>query len=135
MYNYTATKTAPILIFGFDATMSMYIAIDDVSVVDIAFPTIELLNNPSFENSSIDATGWTDWCTYTCSFGSAGEVTTTACHSGKCYASGCHGVGTDYLGQGFPAVIGRTYSISFWFQRVRFSTFSSSAVTLYVGIV
>jgi hypothetical protein len=132
--NYTATRTAPILIFGFDASSAMYIALDDVSVVDIAFPSIELLNNPSFQNSSSGPTGWTQWCSYTCGSGTAGNVTSTGCRTGRCYASKCNSGGLDYIGQAFAATIGRTYNISFWSQRVRFLSTPNNPVTLYAGI-
>lgn len=131
---YTATKINPLLIFGFDGSSSMFVAIDDVSVIDTTNPSAQLLASPSFENSSSTATGWTIWCSSTCGANWGGNVTTNGCRTGKCFASGCSGGGTDYLGQVFPAIISHTYNISFWSQRIRFGTIVST-VTLYAGII
>lgn len=133
---YTANKTNPTLIFGFDANSAMFILLDDVSVVDTTNSSAQLLTNPSFETSLSGATGWTPWCTSSCG-GNGGNVTTAGCRSGRCYRSLCSGANAvDYLGQAFSAVIGRTYNITFWSQRVRFSTGSpGSPATLYAGVI
>lgn len=135
---YTANKTNPILIFGFDASSVIYLVIDDVSVVDTTNSSVQLLTNPSFENSTSGPTRWTAWCTSSCNAGTAGNVTNSGCRTGMCYKSGCNGgtANVDYLGQAFSAVIGRTYNITFWSQRVRFSTtMGASTATLYAGII
>lgn len=133
---WTATKTNPILIFGFDGNSAMFLAIDDVSVVDITNSSMQLLTNPGFENSTSAPTGWTAWCSSSCGGSSAGVVVNSGCRTNRCYRSGCNNGGADYLGQAFSAVVGRTYNITFWSQRVRFSSSSSSSVaTLYVGII
>ena len=116
----------------------MYLVIDDVSVVDTTNSSVQLLTNPSFENSTSGPTGWTVWCASTCNTGTAGNVTNSVCRTGTCYKSGCSGGAgnVDYLGQAFSAVIGRTYNITFWSQRVRFSATSPTSVaTLYAGII
>ena len=130
-----ADKTNPILIFGFDASTSVYITLDDVSVVDTTNSSIELLMNPSFENSTSRPTGCTAWCTSTCGTGSAGNVTSSGCRTSRCYKSGCNNGGIDYLGQAFSAMIGRTYNITFWSQRVRYSASNNLTVVFYAGII
>ncbi|CAF1437985.1 unnamed protein product [Adineta steineri] len=134
IYNYTSTTTFPILIFGVDASPEMYIMIDDVSVVDITSTSVELLENSDFENSSTTLTGWSVWCTSTCNSGDGGIIYTSNCRlSSNCYKSQCRG-SIDYLVQSFSTVIGRIYTISFWFQRLRSSSSGGSA-KLYVGII
>lgn len=113
----------------------MYIALDDVSVVNIAFPSIQLVRNPSFENSSSTPVGWTRWCASECSPGTAGSVEDDCCRTNRCFLSECGGGGVEFIAQGFAATIGQVYNISFWTQRVRYSSSSMSAVNLYVGIL
>jgi len=120
--------------FGVDASVEMYIMLDDISVVNTANPSFEILNNPSFANSSTALTGWTVWCSNTCGSGSGGNVTSgTSCRTDNCYKSHCNSGGTDYLVQSFSAVVGQTYNISFWFQRGRDS--SGGSAKLYVAII
>ena len=130
--SWISNRTNPMLIFGFDASSSVYFVIDDVSVVDTN-TSVQLLTNPSFENSSASAVGWTPWCGSTCSAG-AGSVSSVGCRTGRCYLSSCSGTTADYIAQAFPAVIGRTYNITFWYQRVKYGV-SGTIVTLYCGIV
>jgi hypothetical protein len=119
-YNYTAISTTPILVFAFYNGGSDYIYLDDVSVADNSAPAIQLLTNPSFENSTTNITGWTTWCatSTTCGTGTPGQVIfNTSCHSGNCYYDHCHN-NYDYLVQSFQATIGHIYTISFWTQQV-----------------
>ena len=118
-YNYTATATVHTIMFGFTADGSgkrMWF-LDDVSIVDIVAPTVQLLQNPSFDNSTTALTGWTQYCTSTCPSGSAngGQVATGInCTSTNCYMDRCYGGGAfDLLSQTFPTIIGHNYSISF----------------------
>ncbi len=120
--NYTALSTMPTLIFGFSFTGATgYNYLDDVSVVDNSAPSIQLLNNPSFENSTTNLTGWTTWCgnvTYCGGTNFPGQVlANSSCHSGNCYYDHCKN-NYDYLSQSFPATIGDNYTISFWFQQL-----------------
>lgn len=112
----------------------MFIVLDDASIVHTANPSVQLLANPSFETSASGPVGWTAWCSTSCGGTSGGNVTGSGCRTGRCYRSGCNGGFVDYLGQGFPAVIGQIYNITFWAQHVRFST-GGSAATLYAGII
>lgn len=131
---YTATKTNPVLMFGIDGATSIFALLDDVSVVDTSNPSVELLNNPSFESSLSSTIGWTTWCASSCSSGTAGNVTVNGCRSGICYSGSCNGGGVDYLAQRFSAIVGRTYNISFWTQRIRTAS-GSASVTVYAGII
>jgi hypothetical protein len=117
MYNYTAVSTMPILIFEFSTGSTGYVYVDDVSVVDVSTPSIQLLDNPSFENSTTNLTGWDAWCANAanCGTGYPGQITNSTCHSGNCYIDHCRS-NYDYLFQSFSTTIGHIYTISFWFQ-------------------
>jgi hypothetical protein len=116
-YNYTAVSTNPTLVFGFTNSGFGYNYLDDVSVVDNNASSIQLLNNPSFENTTSNLTDWIRWCTSTCGAGFPGKVLTNgSCHSGSCYFDHCK-TDYDYLVQSFPATIGDIYTISFWLQQ------------------
>lgn len=131
---WTANKTSPMLIFGFDSSSGTYIAIDEVSVVDNMNTSVQVLTNPSFESSAASAVGWIPWCASTCAAGSAGNVSSSGCFTGRCYISKCASGGVDYIAQIFPAIIGRTYNITFRYQRVRVSG-GATAVSLFAGMV
>lgn len=118
--NYTAGTTRPILSFGFRGTATTTNYLDGISVVDVIAPSVELLRNPSFENSSSTATGWTTWCHASCTGSSdQGRVTNTGCRTGSgnnCYEANCE-VGIDFLAQAFTAIVGHVYTISFWLHQ------------------
>ncbi len=115
----------PTLVFGFLNGASAYSYLDDVSVVDTSAPSIQLLINPSFENSTSSLTGWGSWCATVanCGTGFPGQVTSSSCHTGNCYYDHCHNPDFDYLLQSFPATIGHIYTISFWYQTTGSGTF------------
>jgi len=99
-------------LFGFKGSGGAdYTYLDDVSVVDTSAPSVELLDNPSFENSTSTPTGWVTWCTSVCGTG-AGQVTNVSCNTGNCYKDHCQNQ-NDYLVQDFSATIGHIYRISF----------------------
>jgi hypothetical protein len=111
------------LVFAFYNGASDYTYLDDVSVVDNSAPSIQLLKNPSFENSTTNLTGWTTWCATTAICFSTGNgfpgqvlANISACHTGNCYIDHCHN-NYDYLVQSFSATIGHIYTISFWLQQ------------------
>ena len=91
--------------------------LDTVSVFDVSTPGTQLLQNPGFDNSSSVLTGWTQYCTSTCST-NAGKATSSSCQSGNCYVDRCpatlSSVQIDFIGQTFSTVIGHIYTISFW---------------------
>ncbi len=115
-FSYTALTTAPTLQFGFRNDGGMdYSWVDDVSVVATSAPSVQLLTNPSFENSTSTPTGWMTWCQSSCGSGRQGQVTTGgSCNSGNCFYDHCVMPYYDYLAQSFSATIGSTYTISFW---------------------
>lgn len=85
-------------------------------MTNVNTPGVQLLNNPSFENSTTSIPGWSIWCSSTCSgyvaaieMGSNCYLGTGNCLKNKCYAS----TGIEFVGQSFPAAVGNTYSISF----------------------
>jgi len=134
-YNYTANKTVPILSFAIGAPTYDTIYLDDISVVDTTNSSVQLLNNPSFENSlTTPPTGWDVWCSSTCGTGNGGTVVNSSCRTGNCYKGRCSLTNDDYLVQPFPAIVGRVYSISFWYQRVKIFGFGGTS-TLDVGII
>ena len=117
-FNYTAPRSSLTLSFavhGGPASEATYL--DNVSVVDTSAPSVQLLRNPSFENSTLAPTGWSSWCSSSCTkTGDGHSITNSGCQplSGiYCIISQCKD-GYNYLGQSFSAIIGRTYSISFW---------------------
>jgi hypothetical protein len=116
-YNYTASSTTLTLIFGFTTEPARTYYLDDISVVDVNASNIQLLKNPSFENSTTNLTGWTLWCSTSCS-GTGGKLyTTNNCHLsiGTCFGANCPGTSAIiFLGQSFSTIIGHIYTISYW---------------------
>jgi hypothetical protein len=118
-YTYIAATTSPILQFGFTTNLGSDYFLDTVSVTDASAPSIELLNNPSFDNSTTALNGWVVWCNSTCSAGAGAQVLFgTNCYLsiGNCFMADCPDTGLGavvFLGQSFSAIIGDTYTISF----------------------
>jgi hypothetical protein len=113
-----------------------YWYLDDVSIVDVTASTIQLLQNPSFDNSTTVLTGWTQYCTSTCPSGgtNSGQVATGAnCLSTNCYMDHCYGFGPiDFLSQTFSTTVGHVYTISFWIQD--YGSGPNAATRTYVDI-
>jgi hypothetical protein len=123
----------PTLVFGFSNGGSAYTYLDDVSVTDSNAPSVELLTNPSFENSTTSLVGWGGWCATAslCGSGFPGQVlANNTCHSGNCYYDHCHQPSMDYLVQTFSATMGDTYRISFWYQQLGIGTLKMYAYVL-----
>ncbi|CAF1682961.1 unnamed protein product, partial [Adineta ricciae] len=123
--SYTATNyTDPILLFGLETSSSNNHYLDSVSVVDTAAPSVELLTNPSFEDAISFLAGWSQWCANTCtttinSNGDPAEKSPSifcVSSTGSCVQVSCEstGLGIYFLGQSFTAIIGHSYTISFW---------------------
>jgi hypothetical protein len=114
-----AATTSPILTFAFVTDLYNNYFLDTVSVTEVTAPSIQLLNNPSFENSTTLPNGWVLWCNSTCNVGAGGLVTYgTNCYLNidNCFLADCpygSGGAMVFLGQSFPATIGSTYTISF----------------------
>ncbi|CAF1220706.1 unnamed protein product [Rotaria magnacalcarata] len=86
--------------------------LDNVSVADASQTGVNLLSNSDFEISTTAAVEWYDWCGNSC-IGNKGYINTgNLCYggNGNRYANAC---GTsnvvEFLRQGFPATISRTY--------------------------
>ena len=136
-YNYTATKTVPMLAFAVSAGNNVLTYVDDIAVVDTVTST-QLLTNPSFESSSTYPAGWVIWCSSSCGGGvTVGSITTGGgiCNTGNCYTSQCTLSNNDYLVQAFPAIISRVYTISFWYQRIKTGGGANTGSTVTVGII
>jgi hypothetical protein len=130
-YNYTAVSTMPNLIFAFLTSSQSYVYLDSVSVVDNNASSIQLLDNPGFDNSTSSATGWGTWCATAanCNTGFQGQIlANSSCRSGNCYFDHCR-PNYDYVYQTFPAIIGHIYRISFWVQ-----TTGSFTVKFYANV-
>ncbi|CAF5132144.1 unnamed protein product [Rotaria sp. Silwood1] len=110
--------TSAIIMFGFQNENNREYYLDTVSVVDNSASTIQLLNNPNFENSTTTATSWVQWCTSTCSSVSGQITSGTNCYlpTGNCFMDGCDAPGIDFLGQSFSTLIGHNYTVSFWLK-------------------
>ena len=133
MSNFTATRSVLSVIFGFDSASNIYLLLDDVSIVSIANPSIQVLNNTGFDDSLSNPTGWDAWCSSTCNTGTAGAVTNVGCRTGYCYKGACRS-GLDYVVQTFPAIINQTYTWRYWYRRIVSGSVSNSA-TLYAAII
>lgn len=85
-------------------------------MVENTAPSVELLDNPSFEDSNTSMPGWQRWCTSYCHYGTSGNlISGTDCYlgDGNCFMSSCLGPDLEFLGQFFPTTPGSTYTISF----------------------
>ena len=118
--SYTANYTNPVLYFSIQTAAGTYHYLDDVSVVDTTAVTLELLDNPSFDNATAFA-GWDQWCASTCTptgNGAPGQIISgVTCHSPpyNCFQIECVNAANIYLiSQPFAAILGHTYTISFW---------------------
>jgi hypothetical protein len=93
--------------------------LDSVSVTAVSAPSTQLLQNPSFENSTTMLNGWVVWCDWTCSAGVGAQATWgTNCYlsTGNCFSADCPDTGSGaivFIGQSFSATVGVTYKISF----------------------
>jgi hypothetical protein len=116
-----------------------YFGIDDVSIVDTAAPSIQLLSNGGFESGNLSS--WTH-CTQpgsnasgsvesTSSGISYGTYTFTAL-TGNYYYLGGATVNAEYLSQTFSSVIGHTYNFSFAYVYVGNGSLSSGDFLLSV---
>ena len=122
MRNYLANYTNPMLLFGFVTSGSNFHYVDSVSVVDSSNPSVELLDNGGFDNTSIGIPGWNEWCASTCgnngNTSSGEQVISYRCGlaPNQCLQAFCNGTGGIYfIGQSFSAIIGNIYNISFWY--------------------
>ncbi|CAF4208144.1 unnamed protein product, partial [Rotaria magnacalcarata] len=124
-YNFTATDPSPMMLFGFQSQNNRYYFMDEVSVVSVNAPSIELLQNRGFKNSSTATTGWDQYCVILCGSSAGVIFVGSSCYggAGNCFKDGCTGTGNisdnvDFLGQAFSASTGGIYirfqCICFW---------------------
>jgi hypothetical protein len=114
--SYVANTTQPYLSFGFENDNHRVWLLDGVSVVDITVPSGQLLDNPSFENSSTAIPGWT--IQQGCCNSNAANINTTGCINGNnClnYFCGPEKI-FSFVGQYFDAIVGHTYNISYYLK-------------------
>ena len=114
-YNYTATSNMLTLMFGFKTGLACDYFFDDVSALNVDIPNIQLLKNPSFENSTTVVNDWNTWCTDTCSNSNIKIDTNGKCHilTGTCLKISCRN-SISFISQSISTTIGRTYTISYW---------------------
>lgn len=102
--------------FGFKNENNREYYFDEASVTNVAAPGVQLLSNPSFENSTTSATGWVVWCSSTCSGVVGIIVSGSNCYlgSGRCFKNGCYASsGIEFIGQTVFTTVGNIYTISF----------------------
>ena len=116
--NFTASTATPILIFGFETENARAFYLDNVSIADVTAPNLQLLQNSNFENSTKALTGWTEWCSSSCSNTVSSLSVGSNCYGsvGVCFSVKCSGSGISFFGQSFSAVINRTYTLAYWLQ-------------------
>ena len=111
-FNFTATSPIQKLSFRFDAGNSDKYYLDDVSVANVNTLGIQLLMNPSFENSPTHIVDWTVACSSGC-LGQANLESGSACYlSSSCLLAQCYGY-NETVSQSFGSTIGNIYSVSF----------------------
>jgi hypothetical protein len=127
--------------FGFvgDGACGRLWFLDDVSIVDVNASSVELLQNPSFDNSTTALTDWIQYCTSTCTPPPAGafpgQVTTGSnCTSTNCYMDHCCGGAIDFLSQSFSTIIGHFHKISFWIVDIGATGSPNGATKAYVDL-
>jgi len=89
---------------------------DNVSVVENSLPYVELLENESFEDSTVSLFGWQQWCSSYCHYGTKGKIISGAdCYlgSGNCFQNSCLGPYVEFIGQFFWTNPGSNYTITF----------------------
>ncbi len=120
--------------FGFETEGAHTYYLDAVSVVDVNAPTVELLTDPSFENSTVNGSNWIQSCETLCD----GQIISgSQCFqsSGNCFMMTCpdDNSSISFLSQSFMATIGNTYTISFMLNHENNS--SAGIMTLYLNII
>ncbi len=115
-HSYVASTIQPYLSFGFENDNHRAWWLDGVSVVDITAPSGQLLDNPSFDNSSTSIPGWT--IQQGCCSASAVNINTTGCINGNnCLNFYCGPENrVSFLGQYFNAIVSHAYNISYYLK-------------------
>ena len=136
-YNYTAINSISTIVFGVNGNTAVSLYLDDISVIDNANPSIELIQNPGFENSTTSLTGWNLWCSSSCGFDSQGHLESSSnCHSShNCFEDECDSSGTDFLVQSFSTIVSHRYTISFYQQQILNPLSLPASIILYIDII
>jgi hypothetical protein len=135
--SFSASKSASTLVFGFqtDGTNTFYL--DDVSVVDTNALGIQLLNNPSFENStSTPPTGWIVSCELTsCGASATSILSGSTCSSGYYFENFCTAGRSSliFLSQTFSTTSGDVHTISYKLKRTAIS--STEIMVFYLDVI
>lgn len=120
-FNFTATASTLWITFGFRIENNSAYYLDEVSVVDQNVPSVELLENPNFENSSMTPQRWLLFCSMTC-LGTQGTIvngTSYYSSSGYCFKDGCAAPNaTEFLSQSLAVVVSHIYAVSFWLIQI-----------------
>ena len=133
-YSHTATQTLPTLSFAFEIHGDHQYYLDEVSVTDNNGSSVELLKNPSFDQSSTDLTAWKTSCETTCRTALVADAQCSN-SSGTCLLVQC----TDglpspiFVSQSFVATIGHTYSISYALREARATNIGR--MSFYVDVI
>ncbi|CAF1522362.1 unnamed protein product [Adineta ricciae] len=131
-YTYIATSIEPTLRFIFDGGPADCSYLDNISITDNNAPSVQLLSNPSFENSTSSPVGWNVANSSTCQSGTQGQVITSGCQTSSgnnCFKAYCVR-GYEYLFQSFNAIIGDFYTISFWLEQT-----GGPVACIYVDVI
>ncbi|CAF2153946.1 unnamed protein product [Rotaria magnacalcarata] len=92
---------------------------DNISTVDTTAPSVELLSNPSFEDSTTSIPSWVTWCSSHCQFGTSGQIVSGGgCYlgTGNCFVSSCLGGGIEFLGHYFLLHLALFITYHLWFH-------------------
>ncbi|CAF1468642.1 unnamed protein product [Adineta ricciae] len=128
----TTTSIEPTLRFIFDGGPADCSYLDNISITDNNAPSVQLLSNPSFENSTSSPVGWSVANSSTCQGVTQGQVITSGCQTSSgnnCFKAYCVR-GYEYLFQSFNATIGDFYTISFWLEQT-----GGPAACIYVDVI
>ncbi|CAF1451577.1 unnamed protein product [Adineta ricciae] len=128
----STTSIEPTLRFIFDGGPADCSYLDNISITDNNAPSVQLLSNPSFENSTSSPVGWSVANSSTCQGVTQGQVITSGCQTSSgnnCFKAYCVR-GYEYLFQSFNATIGDFYTISFWLEQT-----GGPAACIYVDVI
>ncbi len=136
-YNYTAINSISTIVFGIHGNLFLSLYLDDISVIDNANPSIQLIKNSGFENSTTSLIGWNLWCSSSCGSGTQGGlISSSNCRSSNnCFKDECDNSGTDFLAQSFPTIVNHIYTISFYQQQIQNIYPNYYSITLYIDII
>lgn len=107
------------LTFAFQTNANRFYYLDDIFVTHRNSPSVGLLQNSNFGNSTTSITGWILSCNSTCNGSGARIVNGSACtvSYGYCLRVNCYGnQSVVFLSQSFSSITNESYRISFWLR-------------------